>query len=74
MDEQVSTGRTLKSGIYIIKTASFFFSRYHIIILRWRVLCFYCSCMMISEIVAELIFLCYLASELCAIEGLNEEM
>jgi hypothetical protein len=31
-------------------------------------------CMMISEIVAELIFLCYLASELCAIEGVNEEM
>ena len=29
---------------------------------------------MISEIVAELIFLCYLASELCAIEGVNEEM
>ena len=28
---------------------------------------------MISEIVAELIFLCYLASELCAIEGVNEE-
>jgi hypothetical protein len=46
-----------------------------IIILRWRVLCFHCSCMMmISEIVAELIFLCYLPSELCAIEGVNEEM
>jgi hypothetical protein len=30
--------------------------------------------MMISEIVAELIFLCYLPSELCAIEGVNEEM
>jgi hypothetical protein len=30
---------------------------------------------MISEIVAELIFLfCFLASELCAIEGVNEEM
>jgi hypothetical protein len=30
--------------------------------------------MMISEIVAELISLCYLPSELCAIEGVNEEM
>jgi hypothetical protein len=30
---------------------------------------------MISDnIVAELISLCYLASELCAIEGVNEEM
>jgi hypothetical protein len=45
-------------NIYIIKTASFF--------------CFHCSCMMISEIVAELIFLCYLPSELCAIEGVAE--
>jgi hypothetical protein len=35
----------------------------YIIILRWRVLCFHCSCMMISEIVAELTILCYLASE-----------
>jgi hypothetical protein len=53
----------------------FFFSRYHITILRWRVSCFHCcSCMMISEIVAELIFLCSLPSELCAIEGVNEEM
>jgi hypothetical protein len=66
---------TSKSEIYY-QDYKFFFSRYHITILRWRVLCFhYCSCsMMISEIVAELIFLCYLASELCAIEGVNEEM
>jgi hypothetical protein len=74
MVEQGLTGRR-KTEMYIIKTASFFKSRYHIIILRWRALCFPCSCtMIISEIVADLISLCYLASELCAIEGANEEM
>jgi hypothetical protein len=68
MDEQVSTGPQILSRLQV------FSPRYHIIILRWRVLCFYCRCMMISEIVAKLIFLCYLASEFCAIEGVNEEM
>jgi hypothetical protein len=71
MDEQVSTGT--RSPEYIYYQDCKFFSL-GIIILRWRVLCFHCSCVMISEIVAELIFLCYLPSELCAIEGVNEEM
>jgi hypothetical protein len=72
MAEQVSTGP--RSPEYILSRLQVFFPL-GIIILRWRVLCFHCSCMMISEIVAELISsLCYLPSELCAIEGVNEEM
>jgi hypothetical protein len=71
MDEQVSTGS--RSPKYTLSRLQVFFSRYHITILRWRDLCFHCSCMMISAIVAELIFLCCLASALCA-EGVNEEM
>ena len=72
MDEQISTGP--RSPEYILLSRLQVFFSLGIMILRWRGLCFHCSCMMISEIVAELIFLCYLASELCALEGVNEEM
>ena len=37
----------------IYQDCKFFFSRHHIIVLRWRVLCFHCSCMMISDIASS---------------------
>jgi hypothetical protein len=37
----------------IYQDCKFFPSRHHIIVLRWRVLCFHCSCMMISDIASS---------------------
>jgi hypothetical protein len=73
MDEQISIGP--RSPEYISRLQVFSLSVYYH---NLKMESFYVFTglqrMMISEILAELIFLCYLACELCAIEGVNEEM